>query len=281
MVFIMIKDLDYVLYNGVKIPAVGFGTWQSSPEDAYSSVIAAIKAGYRHIDTALVYENEEAVGKAIKDSGVKRSDIFITTKLPADKKGYDVAIECFNKSCKNLGVDYLDLYLIHAPWPWSNVGMDCKEGNIESWKAMIDLYNAGKIKAIGVSNFHPSDIKPLIEATNVKPMVNQIRFFLGNTQPKIYDYCQKENILVQAYSPLATGKMLDNDVLVHIAKKYNVSPAKICLRYCIDKNTNPLPKSVHEERIIDNLKLDFVISKEDMKVLDSIHDSTLDRPLRS
>ena len=279
--FIMIKDLDYVLYNGVKIPAVGFGTWQSSPEDAYSSVIAAIKAGYRHIDTALVYENEEAVGKAIKDSGVKRSDIFITTKLPADKKGYDVAIECFNKSCKNLGVDYLDLYLIHAPWPWSNVGMDCKEGNIESWKAMIDLYNAGKIKAIGVSNFHPSDIKPLIEATNVKPMVNQIRFFLGNTQPSVTNYCQENDIIVEAYSPLATGKMLDNPTLNEIAKKYNVSPAKICLRYCLEKKTLPLPKSTHENRIIENIALDFELAKEDIIKLDAIHDESLDRPLRS
>lgn len=277
----MVKDLDYKLYNGVTIPAVGFGTWQSKPEDAYTAVIAAIKAGYRHIDTALVYENEEAVGKAIKDSGVKREDIFITTKLPADKKGYDVAMECFNTSCKNLGVDYIDLYLIHAPWPWSNVGMDCKEGNIASWKALIDLYNAGKIRAIGVSNFLQTDIEPLIEATGVKPMANQIRYFLGNTQPKLTEYCQKNDILIEAYSPLATGKILENPILLEVANKYNVSPAKICLRYCLDKKTLPLPKSVHEDRIIANIDLNFELSKEDILKLETIHDESLDRPLRS
>ena len=277
----MIKDLDYVLYNGVKIPAVGFGTWQSAPKDAYTAVLAAIKAGYRHIDTALVYENEEAVGKAIKDSGIKREDIFITTKLPADKKGYDVAIECFNTSCKNLGVDYLDLYLIHAPWPWSNIGQDCTEGNIESWKAMVDLYNQGKIRSIGVSNFHPENIEPLIKATNVKPMVNQIRFFLGNTQPKVTNYCQDNDILVEAYSPLATGKMLKNPTLIEVANKYSVSPAKICLRYCLEKKTLPLPKSIHEERIIDNLALDFDIDKDDIIKLDGVHEESLDKPLRS
>ncbi len=277
----MIKDLDYVLYNGVKIPAVGFGTWQSAPEDAYNAVLAAIKAGYRHIDTALVYENEEAVGKAIKDSKVNRKDIFIVTKLPADKKSYNEAIECFNTSCKNLDVDYLDLYLIHAPWPWSNVGSDCTEGNIEAWKAMVDLYNQGKIRAIGVSNFHPENIEPLIKATNVKPMVNQIRYFLGNTQPRVTNYCQQNDILVEAYSPLATGKMLDNPTLKEIANKYNVSPAKICLRYCLEKKTLPLPKSIHENRIIDNIALDFEIAKEDIIKLDSIHDGSLDKPYRS
>lgn len=278
----MIKDEFYELYNGVKIPKVGFGTWQTPDGDVcYDATLAALKAGYRHIDTALVYGNEESVGRAIKDSGIPREELFITTKCPAEIKTYDGALKSFETSMNNLGLDYLDLYLIHAPWPWTNVGLDCTKGNIDVWRAFIKLYNEGKIKSIGVSNFHPENIEPLIKETGVKPMVNQIRFFLGNTQPKVYDYCQKENILVQAYSPLATGKMLDNDVLVHIAKKYNVSPAKICLRYCIDKNTNPLPKSVHKERIIDNLKLDFVISKEDMKVLDSIHDSTLDRPLRS
>ena len=278
----MIKDEFYELNNGVKIPKVGFGTWQTPDGDVcYEATLAALKAGYRHIDTALVYGNEESVGRAIRDSKIPREELFITTKCPAEIKTYEGAKKAFETSMNNLGLDYLDLYLIHAPWPWTNVGLDCTRGNVEVWKAFVELYNAKKIRAIGVSNFHPENIEPLIKETGVKPMVNQIRFFLGNTQPKIYDYCQKENILVQAYSPLATGKMLDNDVLVHIAKKYNVSPAKICLRYCIDKNTNPLPKSVHEERIIDNLKLDFVISKEDMKVLDSIHDSTLDRPLRS
>lgn len=277
----MIKNEFYTLSNGVKIPKVGLGTWQSSKEDAYNATLMALKAGYRHIDTALVYENEDAVGKAIKDSKVKREEIFVVTKLPANIKGYDVAREAFATSLKNLGLDYIDLYLIHAPWPWTNVGSDCKDGNIASWKAMIELYNEGKIKAIGVSNFLPTDIEPLIKATGVKPMVNQIRFFLGNTQPKVYDYCMANGILVEAYSPLATGKMLDNPILVNIAKKYNKTPAKICLRYCLEKGTLPLPKSVHEERIIDNIDLDFEISKDDIKELEKIHDESLDRPLRS
>ena len=278
----MIKDEFYILSNGVKIPKIGFATWQTPDGDvAYKSTLFAIRAGYRHIDTALVYGNEVSIGKAIKDSGVPRESLFITTKCPADIKTYEGAMEAFNTSMKNLGLDYLDLYLIHAPWPWSNVGKDYTAGNIEVWKAFVELYKEGKIRAIGVSNFHPEDIEPLVEATGVMPMVNQIRFFLGNTQPAVVEYCKKNNILVQAYSPLATGKMLDNDILVHLARKYNVTPAKMCLRYCIDKNTNPLPKSVHEDRILDNLELDFEIKEEDMKILDTIRDATLDRPYRS
>ena len=272
---------EFVLSNGVKAPALAYGTWLIKNENAANCVKMAFEAGYRHIDTAVIYGNEIEVGQGVKESGIKREDIFITTKLPADKKGYDVAIECFNTSCKNLGVDYLDLYLIHAPWPWSNIGQDCTEGNIESWKAMVDLYNQGKIRAIGVSNFHPENIEPLIKATNVKPMVNQIRFFLGNTQPKVTNYCQDNNILVEAYSPLATGKMLNNPTLIEVANKYNVSPAKICLRYCLEKKTLPLPKSIHEKRIIDNLALDFDIDKDDIIKLDGVHEESLDKPLRS
>lgn len=278
----MIKNEYYTLYNGVKIPKVGFGTWQTPDGDvAYQSTLDAIEAGYRHIDTALVYGNEESIGRAIKDSKIKREELFIVTKCPADIKSYDGCMEAFNKSMKSLGLDYLDLYLIHAPWPWSNVGSDCTEGNIEVWKAMVELYNAGKIRSIGVSNFHPEDIEPLIKATNVKPMVNQIRYFLGNTQHNVTKYCQDNDILVEAYSPLATGKMLDNPELLKVSKKYNTTPAHICLRYCLEKNTLPLPKSVHKERIISNIDLDFKLDAEDIKVLDAIHDSSLDRPLRS
>ena len=177
----MVKDSYFKLYNGVKIPAVGFGTWQSkSGEETYNACKWALKYGYRHIDTAYAYGNEESVGLAIKDSGIDRSEVFITTKLPSDIKTYEGCIKSFDESLKNLDTEYIDLYLIHAPWPWSNVGIDCAEGNIEAWKAMIDLYNQGKIKAIGVSNFHKKDILPLIEATGFKPMVNQIRYFIGN-----------------------------------------------------------------------------------------------------
>ena len=277
----MIKDEYYVLSNGVKIPKIGLGTWQSSKEDTYKACMAAIKAGYKHIDTAYVYENEDSVGRALKDSKVKREDIFITTKLPANIKTYDGAIESFYESLKNLGLDYIDLYLIHAPWPWDNQGADYTNENIEVWKAMIKLYNQGLIKAIGVSNFHEDEIESLIKATNFVPMVNQIRFFIGNTQAPLTRYCQNNKILVEAYSPLATGELTDMDILDNLAKKYNTSRAKLCIRYCIEKNTLPLPKSVHEERIIDNLDVDFKIDAEDMDYLDSLYHIASTRKYRS
>ncbi len=236
----MVKHDEFKLYNGVTIPAVGLGTWQSKDGDeAYNAVKWALEAGYKHIDTAYVYGNEKSVAKAIQDSNVDRKDIFITTKLPASVKSYDGAIQHFNESLENLNTDYVDLYLIHAPWPWTNVGEDYTEGNIEAWKAIVDLYNQKKIRAIGVSNFHKKDILPLIEATGVKPMVNQIRYFIGNTQPEITKYCQENDILIQAYSPFATGEILDNEKLKEMAEKYNTSIPKICLRYCYQNQTNP------------------------------------------
>ena len=277
----MIINDTYTLSNGVKIPKVGFGTWQTkSGEEAYNSVRWAIEAGYRHIDTAYAYGNEESVGKAIADSGIAREDIFIVTKLPAEIKTYQGAMEHFESSLKALGGAYIDLYLIHAPWPWSDVGRDCTEGNIEVWKAFCELYKSGKVKSIGVSNFHPENIEPLIKATGVTPMVNQIRYFVGNTQDGICDYCQKHDILIEAYSPLATGELLENGTLDAIAAKYGKSVAKICLRYCLQKGTLPLPKSTHKERIFDNTDLDFVISNEDMAYLDSLHHIVSTRKLR-
>ncbi|MGM9971662.1 MAG: aldo/keto reductase [Anaeroplasmataceae bacterium] len=279
----MIKLKKYfTLYNNITIPSIGFGTWQTKDgSEAYDSVLWAIEAGYRHIDTALIYGNEVSIGKAIKDSNVKRSELFITTKCPADIKSYDGCMKAFNTSLNNLGLDYIDLYLIHAPWPWSDVGGNYTEGNIEVWKAMIELYNKGFIRAIGVSNFHPTDIEALTAATNFKPMVNQIRYFIGNRQDRVTNYCMENDILVEAYSPLATGKILDNPTLKEIASKYNVSIPKLCINYCLHKNTLPLPKSIHKERIIDNLDVDFVISDSDIAILDTIHDESLDRPLRS
>lgn len=268
---IMIKETFFELYNGVKIPAVGFGTWQvKDGSEAYCSTLMALEAGYRHIDTAHAYGNEESVGKAIKDSGIKREDVFVTTKLPSHIKTYDGAKEHFAESLASLGLEYLDLYLIHAPWPWSNIGEECTEGNIEAWRAMVELYNEGKVRAIGVSNFAVKDITPLIDATGVKPMVNQIRYFIGNRQDAITDYCQANGILVEAYSPLATGEIVANEKLVPIAAKYGVTIPQLCIRYCLEKNTLPLPKSVHKERIEANIDLDFHIEKEDIEYLDSI-----------
>lgn len=276
----MIKQEYYTLYNGVQIPKIGFGTWQTPNEQAYEAVIHALNAGYRHIDTAVVYENETGVGKAIKDSGIPREELFITTKIPADIKTYEGAVASIEKSLVDLGLDYIDLHLIHAPWPWSEVGKDCKDGNVEVWKALIEYYNAGKIRSIGVSNFHVADIEYLIEKTNFKPMVNQIRFFIGNTQEPITQYCQANNILIEAYSPMATGELISNEIVQKIADKYNTTNSKICLRYCIERNTLPLPKSVTKSRIYDNIDLDFEISKEDMKYLDDLYHIASTRKMR-
>ena len=267
----MIKNECYTLSNGVKIPKIGFGTWQiAEGEQAYNSVMHAIKAGYKHIDTAAAYGNEKSVGQAIKDSGIKREDIFITTKVPAEIKTYEGAVEYINKSLELLGVDYIDLHLIHAPWPWHAIGMDCKDGNVEVWKALIEFYNAGKLRSIGVSNFNVKDIEYIVEKTGFKPMANQIRYFVGYTQKEITEYCQANDILVEAYSPLATGQLISNENIKVVADKYNTSVSKVCLRYCLQKGTLPLPKSVTESRIYDNVDVDFELSKEDMDYLDTL-----------
>ena len=278
----MIKNEIFTLNNGVQIPAIGFGTWQvADGEEGYNSCLCALKAGYRHIDTAFAYGNEQSVARACADSGLDRKDIFITTKLPADIKTYDGAKEYFEASLKNLDTDYIDLYLIHAPWPWNDVGSDHAEGNIAVWRAMIDLYNEGKVRAIGVSNFHIKDIKAIVDATGFVPAVNQIRYFIGNTQNEITEYCQANRILVEAYSPLATGALVGHAELSAIAEKYGVSISQLCIRFCIENGTLPLPKSVNEERIKANLEVDFKILKEDMEYLNSLYHIGPTRPYRS
>jgi len=267
----MIIQETFQLYNGVKIPKVGFGTWQIPNGDAaYTSVTLALQAGYRHIDSAANYKNEPSVGQAIKDFGLSRDEVFITTKLESFIKTYDETLEAFEKSRRALDVDYIDLYLIHAPWPWSDIGKDCSAGNVEAFKAMEQLYKEGKIKAIGVSNFSVADLENILAHCDMVPMVNQISFFVGHTQDDVVAFCEAHNILVEAYSPLAIGQLLTNETLVAIAAKYNVSPAQVAIRYCLEKNTLPLPKSVNEARILENTKLDFSLSKDDLAVLDAI-----------
>ncbi|GEK89453.1 Aldo/keto reductase [Alkalibacterium putridalgicola] len=267
----MKKD-TFTFHNGVKIPSIGFGTWQIPNEEAYDSVTMALKNGYTHIDTALAYKNEENVGKAIREFATPREDIFITSKLPAEIKGYDETLEAFNETITNLGVDYLDLYLIHAPWPWSDQGKDCTEGNVQSWKAMEKLYNDGKIKAIGVSNFQIEHLQPILDECDIVPMANQIPFYVGKDQEELLSFCKDHDIVVEAYSPLATGQVLDMPELKEMAEKYDVTVAQLSIRYCLEKDTLPLPKSTHESRIIENKQLDFEISDEDIKTLEQIRD---------
>jgi diketogulonate reductase-like aldo/keto reductase len=261
----------YTLSNGVKMPKIGFGTWQiPNGEATYNAVSLALKNGYRHIDTAAAYRNEESVGKAIRESGLKREDVFVTSKLESHIKSYNEALTAFDQTLKELKMDYIDLYIIHAPWPWNAMGKDCKEGNIAAYKALEVIYKSGRAKAIGVSNFSSDDLENVINNTEIVPHVNQISFFIGNNQKETYDYCKAKNILVEAYSPLAIGHALSNITIQEMAKKYKVTPAQVCIRYCIEKGTAPLPKSTHESRIIENTQLDFKIKKEDMDILDAI-----------
>lgn len=264
----------FELANGVKIPKVGFGTWQTPAGDvAYQAVRNALKVGYRHIDTAKAYGNEADVGRAVRDSGIARDQIFVTSKLPAQSKTYDEAMADFESTFKKLDIDYVDLYLVHAPWPWSQIGKDCDEGNVEVWRAMQDIYASGRVKAIGVSNFNVHDLENVMADAKVKPMVNQIQYYVGFTEPKITEFAKKHNILVEAYSPLATGGLLRNEKMATLAKKYDVSVAQMALRFCLQNGILPLPKAVGEDHIENNAKLDFEISDADMVTLNNMPDT--------
>lgn len=261
----------FTFSNGVQMPKIGFGTWQIKPGDeVYQSVALALKHGYRHIDTAAAYRNEEGVGKAIRDSGIPRKEIFVTSKLESHIKTYEGALEAFEKTMKELDIEYLDLYLIHAPWPWSDIGKDCREGNVQAYKALEKIYQSGRVRAIGVSNFDSKDLENILTHCEIVPHVNQIPFFVGLDQKDTMAYCAKHKIVVEAYSPLGIGYLLKNEEIQAIAKKNKVTPAQLCIRYCLDKDTAPLPKSIHEERIIENAQVDFLIPSEDMSKLDSI-----------
>jgi len=266
-----ILNETYTLSNGVKLPKVGFGTWQiKNGDDAYNAVKHALEVGYRHIDTAQGYGNEESVGKAIKDSGIPRDEIFVTSKLESHIKNYDDARKTFNETLERLGMDYIDLFIIHAPWPWNEMGKDCSEGNVEAFRALEDIYKEGKARAIGVSNFEVKHIQNILENNEIVPHVNQIGYFIGLDQSETIDFCREHDIFIEAYSPLGIGFLLENDTIQVVAKKYDKSAAQICIRYLLQKGVAPLPKSVHKNRMIENAQLDFVIKEEDMKTLDEI-----------
>ena len=264
----------FALSSGHQIPKIGFGTWQI-PEgsEAYDAVTEALEIGYRHIDSALAYGNEKSVGRAIRDSGVPRDEVYITTKLPAEIKDAKGAREAFETSASNLDLGPIDLWLIHAPWPWQDMGSDHQAGNIEVWKVFEEMHAADRVRSIGVSNFDVEDLESLASGTEVTPHVNQIRWFIGNTQPETTAYCQSRDILVEGYSPLATGKLLDDDRLSSIAEKYGKSPAQLSIRYLLEKDVLPLPKSVTPERIRANAELDFSIDADDVAALDQLTNS--------
>ncbi|WP_155286307.1 aldo/keto reductase [Lacticaseibacillus zhaodongensis] len=262
----------YTLANGVKIPKVGFGTWQIPQAQAEESVTNALELGYRHIDTALVYRNERGVGAAINNSGIPRDQIFVTTKLPAETKTYAGAKRDFETSLQNLGLDYVDLYLIHAPWPWAKRGGNYDEGNKEAWKAMEEIYQSGRAKAIGISNFGVPEMKNIFEGATVKPMVDQIRYHVGYTEDAITKFAQDNGLLVEAYSPLATGRLLQDKDLTDIAAHYNASIAQLGIKFCLQNGLLPLPKATHREHAKSNTQLDFTISDTDMAKLNSLNE---------
>ena len=261
---------NILLNNGVKIPQIGFGTWKApTSEVTINSVKTAIENGYTHIDCASVYGNEKEVGQGIIASNISRDKLFITGKLWNDVRGYDETITAFNQTLNDLAIDYLDLYLIHWPRP-QKYHDDYIEKNRQSWKAMEDLYKQGKIRAIGVSNFKEHHIDELLETCEIKPMVNQIEFHPSCLQKDIRDYCKQHNIVVVGYSPLANGKVFQCEELKIFAQKYNASIAQLCVQYALQHNVIPLVKSVTKERIIENLKINFTISCEDMCAIDNI-----------
>ncbi|WP_374285780.1 aldo/keto reductase [Lactococcus sp.] len=261
----------YTLNNGVKIPQVGFGTWQSKDGDeAYNAVKVALEAGYRHIDTAAVYGNEVSVGQAIADSGIPRDELFITTKLWGVGTTEDAA-KALDDSLQKLGLDYVDLYLIHWPNPKA-FRPDFESRNAAVWKAMEAALEAGKTRAIGVSNFHRHHLDKLLKTAKVVPAVNQIMVNPSDQQREIVSYNVKHNILTEAYSPLGTGRIFEIEELKALAEKYNKTVAQVVLRWSLHKGYLPLPKSVTPERIIENTQLfDFKLSVEDIAFIDGLH----------
>jgi diketogulonate reductase-like aldo/keto reductase len=265
----------FTLENQIKIPKIGLGTWQSSPEDAYHATKFALENGYRHVDTAAAYKNEADVGRAVRDSGVPREEIFVTTKVPAELKTYQEAVDSIKKSISELEIGYIDLILIHAPRPWKIMrenpeGKNYFEENIDVWKALEEAYQSGLVKSIGVSNFDQQDLQNIFDHCDIKPMVNQFVYHIGRTNEELLQFCKDNDILVEGYSPIATGRLLDNDEVQKIAEKYQRSIPQLSIRYLLQKDILPLPKSVHEQYILENAKIDFVISDEDMAFLDQL-----------
>lgn len=252
------------LHNGVKMPWLGLGVWKmANDEEVIKAVKSALDTGYRSIDTAAVYKNEEGVGKALKESGVAREEIFLTTKVWNTDQGYDSTLQAFEDSRKRLGVDYVDLYLIH--WP---VAGKYKE----TWRALEEIYAAGKARAIGVSNFHPHHLKDLMEDAKIKPMVDQVECHPLLNQQELREFCKAEGIQIEAWSPLAQGKLLDHPLLKEIGGKYGKSPAQVIIRWDLQHGIVTIPKSSNPERIKQNGDVfDFELTQEDINAIDGLN----------
>ena len=261
------------LSNGVVVPQLALGTWLIDDAVVTDAVKAAIEIGYRHIDTAQAYGNERGVGEGVRTCGVPREQIFVTSKVAAEHKDYKSAAEGIDETLRKMELEYLDMMIIHSPQPWKEVNQSDNryvEGNREAWRALEDALKAGKLRAIGVSNFLKGDINSLWETAKVKPMVNQVLCHISNTPLDLIEYCQRKGIVMQAYSPVAHGEALKNEAIAEMAKKYGVSVPQLCIRYDIQLGMIVLPKTVNPEHMKSNADVNFVISNEDMKVLKNI-----------
>ncbi len=253
------------LKNGVHIPNIGFGTSLIEGEECIINIKQALMAGYRHIDTASVYKNEQYIGAAIKESNIPREEIFITSKVWKDSMGYENTIKSFENSLKNLQLDYIDLFLIH--WPKN----DNEQLNVETWKALEKLYKEKKVRAIGVSNFLKHHLENILNNCEIIPMVNQLEFHPGLMREETINFCKENNIIVEAWAPLGKGKMLQNKDLIRIASKYNKSVAQLCIKWCLQNEVIPLPKTTNWNRMLENKDVfDFTISNEDMKFINNM-----------
>lgn len=266
----MILNEKLTLSNGVEIPELGLGTWLTDDSIATDVVKQAVAIGYRHIDTAQAYDNESGVGKGIRECGVAREDIFITSKVQAEYKSYKIAVKSINETLEKTGLEYIDMMLIHCPQPWAEYNKSDNryfEENRQVWKALEEAYSVGKIRAIGVSNFLKQDIENLLETAKIKPMVNQILCHISNTPLELIEYCHNSGIVVEAYSPIAHGEILGDTRIRSIAEKYNVTVPQLCIRYAIQLGTVALPKTTNPEHMRNNTEVDFEITAEDMEIL--------------
>lgn len=260
-----------ILSNGVRIPTLGLGTWQTTNEEVGQVIKDAIKIGYKHIDTAQAYGNESGIGKAVKESGIKRSDIFITSKVAAEIKTYEEAKKSIKESLKKLQTDYIDLMLIHCPQPWAeyNTGKNYDKENIEVWKALEEAYKEKKIRAIGVSNFNKHDLKNLFDNCEIRPMVNQICVYPGNTPFELIDFCKKNFVAVEAYSPIATGRALNDVRLKDLAMLKHVTIPRLCIRYTLNLGLVSLPKARSVDHLKENFNTDIYLSFDQMELMKS------------
>lgn len=261
----------YTLSNGVEIPKLGLGTWFIDDDKAAEAVRVAIEIGYRNIDTAQAYGNERGVGDGVRNSDVARDELFVSTKLAAEIKDYEGAVAAIDGSLATLGLDHIDLMLIHSPQPWDDFrGGDYSDGNRQAWRALEEAHQAGQIRAIGVSNFLQEDLDSLLETATVVPHVNQLLVHAGNTPSELLSYCEGKQILVEAYSPIAHGEILQNADVAAMAEKYGVSVPQLCIRYTLQLGTVSLPKTANPEHMRSNAEVDFVIVDGDMDTLRSM-----------